>query len=114
MTRSVACAVVRDDPPEVFVAEDQETLNWVLALRLIARTPGHELPDGLREQLRDALREEQWGEAVELWMRNRPEVDVYPSYEPVHAPGRRVGRTGARVHAALHGLTDAGRPHRSH
>lgn len=44
MPRSVACAVVRDEPPEVFV-EDQDTLNWVLALKLIARTPGAELAD---------------------------------------------------------------------
>lgn len=81
MPRSVACAVVRDDPPQVFLAEDQDALNWVLALRLIARVPGHELSDELRERLRQALRDEQWGEAVELWMQNRPEVDVYPSYE---------------------------------
>jgi hypothetical protein len=81
MARSIACAVVRDDPPMVFVADDQETLNWVLALRLIARTPGREIPDGLRDRLRRALREEQWGEAVQLWMQNRPEVDVYPSFD---------------------------------
>lgn len=81
MARSVACAVVRDDPPQVFIAEDQETLNWVLALRLIARTPGHELADGLRDRLRQALRDELWGDAVEMWMQNRPEVDVYPSFE---------------------------------
>ena len=81
MARSVACAVVRDDPPLVFIAEDQETLNWVLALRLIARIPGHELADGLRDRLRQALRDELWGDAVEMWMQNRPEVDVYPSFE---------------------------------
>lgn len=81
MPKIVACAVVRDDPPEVFIAEDQETLNWVLALLLIARTPGQELPGGLRSQLRAALREERWGDAVQLWMRDRPEVDVYPSFE---------------------------------
>jgi hypothetical protein len=81
MARSIACAVVRDDPPLVFVAEDQETLNWVLALRLIACTPGCDLPDSLRNQLRRALRDEQWGEAVQLWMQNRPEVDVYPSFD---------------------------------
>ena len=63
MTLSVACAVVRDDPPRVFVAEDQETLNWVLALRLIARTPGHELPEDLREQLRAALQRRTMGES---------------------------------------------------
>lgn len=81
MPRSVAVAVVRDDPPEVFVAEDQDTLNWVLALKLIARTPGDEFSPHLRDLLREALRNEQWGEAVELWMTTRTEVDVYPSYE---------------------------------
>jgi hypothetical protein len=81
MPRFVACAVVRDNPPQVFIADDQETLNWVLALRLIAVTPGRELPEHLREGLRDALREERWGDAVELWMHNRPEVDVYSSNE---------------------------------
>jgi hypothetical protein len=65
----------------VFLAEDQDALNWVLALELIARTPGRNLSSDLRGRLRTALREEQWGDAVELWMRNRPEVDVYPSFE---------------------------------
>ncbi len=81
MPRIVACAVVRDDPPRVFLAEDEASLNWVLALQLIARTPGRDLPTELRDQLRDALRGEQWGTAVELWMRSRPEVDVYPGFE---------------------------------
>jgi len=81
MPRLVACAVVRDDPPEVFIAEDQETLNWVLALYLIARTPGRQLPAEVREPLRDAVRNEHWGEAVALWMRQHPEVDVYSSHE---------------------------------
>lgn len=81
MPKIVACAVVRDDPPQVFIAEDQDVLNWVLALELIARTPGRELPEELRGQLRAALRDERWGDAVELWMRDRSEVDVYPSFE---------------------------------
>lgn len=77
----VACAVVHDDPPQVFLAEDEETLNWVLAIHLIARRPGSELEPGYRDQLRQALREEQWGEALELWMSHRPDVDVYPSFD---------------------------------
>lgn len=82
MPRSVACAVVREDPPQVFVAEDIETLNWVLALKLIARLPGREVPEAVLEPLRAALLDEQWGEAVSLWMRVRPgEVDVYPSHD---------------------------------
>jgi hypothetical protein len=80
--RSVACAVIRDDPPQLFIADDLETLNWVLALNLIARTPGSSIESEIRERLRTALLEEQWGEAVELWMHIHPgEVDVYPSYE---------------------------------
>ena len=42
----VACAVVRDDPPRVFVAENLDTLNWVLACQLVAATPGSDLPRG--------------------------------------------------------------------
>jgi hypothetical protein len=80
MSRIVACAVTRDDPPRVFLADDQETLNWVLALKLIARTPSSSLSASLREELRSALRSEQWGEAVALWMREGPEIDVYPSF----------------------------------
>jgi len=80
MPRFVACAVVRDDPPQVFVAEDQDALNWVLALRLIARTPGAELPQDLRDGLRAALRAEQWGEAVALWMQDRPELGFTPLF----------------------------------
>ena len=72
MPLSLACAVVRDNPPQVFIAEDQETLNWVLALELIARTPGHEPGSGLRDH-------PEFDHLAPL--RNRPEVDVYPSFE---------------------------------
>ncbi|MGD0944326.1 MAG: hypothetical protein ABR972_08655 [Acidimicrobiales bacterium] len=58
MTRLVACAVVRRDPPEVFTAEDVNTLNWVLALKLVAATPASELPLGVGAALRTALLEE--------------------------------------------------------
>ena len=79
MATTIACAVVRDDPPQVFVAEDQETLNWVLALKLVAATPSAEVDPGHCDRLREALREERWGDAVALWMADHPEVDVYPS-----------------------------------
>jgi hypothetical protein len=78
----VACAVVRDDPPQVFIADDIETLNWVLALELIAHTPGSRVPLALRAPLRAALVDERWGDAVELWMQVHPgAIDVYPSYD---------------------------------
>ena len=81
MPSFVAVAVVREDPPEVFVAENESALSWVLALRLIAQTPSRELARNVRDRLRAAILEERWGDAVELWMQDHPEVDVYPSFE---------------------------------
>jgi len=75
---SVAYAVVRQDPPEVFVADDIEVLNRVLALELVARSPSAELASGPRAELRNALLEERWADAVLQWMRLRGvAVDVY-------------------------------------
>ena len=80
MSRLVACAVVRHDPPQVFVAEDLETLSWVLALELVAATPARALPSNVRDALRAALLDERWGDAVELWIvHGDVPVDVYSS-----------------------------------
>jgi len=88
----VACAVVRDDPPRVFVAENLDTLNWVLACQLVAATPGSELPEGERAALRQALREERWGDAVFAFIaRTGVAVDVYESTELHAAAGAAVG-----------------------
>ncbi len=88
----VACAVVRDDPPRVFVAENLDTLNWVLACQLVAKTPGHELPAGERAALRQALREERWGDAVFAFIaRTGTAVDVYESTELHAAAAATVG-----------------------
>jgi hypothetical protein len=92
VSRQVACAVVRDDPPRVFVAQDQVTLNWVLACQLVAKTPGHELPAGEREALRQALSEERWGDAVFAFIaRTGLEVDVYESTDFYGAADVEVG-----------------------
>jgi ketosteroid isomerase-like protein len=88
----VACAVVRDDPPRVFVAQDIDTLNWVLACQLVAKTPGHDLPTGEREELRRALREERWGDAVFAFIaRTGTAVDVYESTDMHLAVDAAVG-----------------------
>jgi uncharacterized membrane protein len=88
----VACAVVRDDPPRVFVADDMETLHWVLACQLVATTPGRELPPGERESLRQALREQRWGDAVFAFIaRTGTAVDVYESTELHAAADAAVG-----------------------
>jgi hypothetical protein len=88
----VACAVVRDDPPRIFVAENMETLHWVLACQLVATTPGRELAPGERETLRQALREERWGDAVFAFIaRTGTAVDVYESTELHLAAEAAVG-----------------------
>jgi len=80
VTTLVACAVVREDPPRVFVAQDLATLNWVLACRLVAAMPGQDLPAGERDALRQALREERWGDAVFAYIElSGTAVDVYES-----------------------------------
>ena len=75
----LAYAVVHDEPPEVYAADDVDVLQWVIALEVVARTPASTLPPGIVRSLREALLEERWGEAVELWMRSSGTViDVYP------------------------------------
>ena len=92
MSALVACAVVRDDPPRVFVAENLATLNWVLACQLVAKTPGRDLPAGERESLRTALTEERWGDAVFAFIaRTGVAVDVYESTELHLAADAAVG-----------------------
>jgi hypothetical protein len=92
MSTLVACAVVRDDPPRIFVARDMATLNWVLACQLVAKTPGSALPVGERDALRDALREERWGDAVFAFIgRTGIEVDVYESTDFYGVADAEVG-----------------------
>jgi hypothetical protein len=88
----VACAVVRDDPPRVFVAQDLATLNWVLACQLVAKTPGHTLPAGERDALQQALKEERWGDAVfDFIERTGLAVDVYESTDLFGPADAEVG-----------------------
>lgn len=80
MPRIVSVAIVNEIPPSVFIAEDMETMNWVLALRLVARTRADEIDADLRELLREALLEERWADAVVLWMEEMEvDVDIYAS-----------------------------------
>lgn len=82
MAGVVACAVVREDPPQVFVADDEDALQWVLALRVVAATDPRSLPRDTVESIRDALLDEQWGDAVALWMSATDTIiDVYPSHD---------------------------------
>ena len=78
----VSYAVVRTDPPRVYLADDLETLQWVLALKVVARTRPGALRRADAEVIRAALRDERWADAVVEWIdaTGQP-VDVYPSIE---------------------------------
>jgi hypothetical protein len=78
----VSYAVVRTEPPQVYLADDIDTLQWVLALKVVARTHVRSLPDGDAESIRTALSEERWADAVVAWIgATDTPVDVYPSIE---------------------------------
>lgn len=75
----VAVAVIRRDPPEVFIASDAEVLGRVLATQVVARTPAGELTAGYVATIREALLEERWGDAVAQWIDATGDVvDAYP------------------------------------
>jgi len=97
----VAYAVVRNDPPEVFVADDIEILNRVLALELVGRTPTSELKPDDRDDLRTALLEERWADAVVQWMRLRGvAVDVYTHLHIYSAEDIPADLVGAQLQFA--------------
>lgn len=63
-----AYAVLRDDLPQVFVAEDLDILHRVIALHIVAQSHPDSLPPGVVDGLREALLEERWGDAVSAWI----------------------------------------------
>lgn len=75
----LAYAVVHGDPPVVYVAEDVDVLHRVIALEVVARTPAADLPADTVRELRQAILDERWGDAVERWMAaSDTALDVYP------------------------------------
>lgn len=77
MTATVAYAVVHTEPPSIFLGEDIEVLHRVLALEVVARTAPSTLGHGA-DEVRAALLEERWGDAVVGWIRaTGTGVDVY-------------------------------------
>ena len=80
--------MVQTDPAEVYLADDVDTLQWVLALQVVARTAPGDVGAATADVLRQALLAEEWGQAVFEWINATDiPVDVYPSiqvYEAEH------------------------------
>jgi hypothetical protein len=85
----VAFAVIHDDPPGVFIAEDADVLSRVLALELVARTRAGDIANEARlDRIRTALLEERWAEALVEWIDETGRaVDAYPD-EPIWTEDR--------------------------
>ena len=94
----LAYAVVHDQPPRVYAAADVEVLQWVIGLEVVARSPASTLDPDTVHALRQALLEERWADAVELWMRASGVPTVEPSLRFVKSAGhlRRTNRSSAR------------------
>ncbi len=77
--RAGAYAVVRGEEPTVFLAEDAAVLARTLAVSLVAQLPAGDVSSAARlEEMRSALLEERWADALLLWMdETGTVVDVY-------------------------------------
>ena len=84
-TEPGAYAVVRGDEPRVFLAENAQVISRLLGLELVAKTQPESIADlALLQEIREALLQERWGDAVVAWMKATGEVvDVYEGYVPV-------------------------------
>lgn len=79
----VAVGIVRSDPPEVFVAEDEVVLSRLLALKVVATSSPETFADpAALERVRAALLQERWADAVLEWIDAvGVAVDGYPDEE---------------------------------
>jgi hypothetical protein len=81
--RRVAMAVTRGDQPTVVLASDDTVLSRAIALTIVARSDPAALGRGASDEIRSALLEERWPDAVLARMQATGEIlDVYPD-EPV-------------------------------
>jgi hypothetical protein len=78
-----AYAVRRSEPDQPLLADSQETLNKVIALRWIGEwTPASET---LADPVRQAILDERWSDAVVEWMDATGEVvDIFPFGIEIH------------------------------
>lgn len=77
--RRIAYAIIHSgDSPEVFVAQDEEVLQRVIALEVVAASDPVQLGISA-ERLRELLIAEEWGFAIQEWMAATGTViDLYP------------------------------------
>jgi hypothetical protein len=79
-----AYAIVKTDPPQLFLAENAAVISRLIALKVVAREDAAHFAAGRLGVIRDALLEERWADAVVTWMSATDTfIDVYEEYVPV-------------------------------
>jgi len=80
----IAVGVLHGDPPQIYLAESDSVLGRLLAARLVAPSRPEDFDASDLEEIRQALLEERWADAVVVWMRATGEgLDAYPDEETV-------------------------------
>lgn len=74
-----AYAIVRSDTPVIVLAEDAEAISRAIAMEVVAQLPAGEVSSRSRlSEMREALLEERWDDALVAWMDETScVVDVY-------------------------------------
>jgi len=94
----VAVGVVHGDTPLVYLAESDAVLGRLLALRVVARSQPENLDPSDLEEIREALADQRWADAVATWMRATGEVlDAYPDEEVTTEEMLDAGRAAAEI-----------------
>jgi len=98
----LAIAVLRDDPPRCLAAESDLVLGRVLALELVAATQPGDIEDPvLLDQIRAALTDERWADALVAWMAATGlVVDVYPDEEIWSDESMSRDRVSLEIHVS--------------
>lgn len=84
MLKSIgAYAIRQSDPDHPLLADSEETLNKVIALRWIAEWQPEQAADA--EPIRQAILDERWADAVLAWMEATGEtLDIFPHGLEIH------------------------------
>jgi hypothetical protein len=85
-----AYAIVRQQEPQVFLAEDATVLDRVLALHIVAQLSSSQVTSEARlQEMRTALLEERWADALAAWIEETGvPVDVYDERPAVWTGGQ--------------------------
>jgi hypothetical protein len=79
-----AFAIVKGDPPQMLLAENAAVISRLVALQVVAGADPAQFSPAELEDLRAALLEERWADAVLIWMETTGTfIDVYEEYVPV-------------------------------